>query len=374
MNFHGGNIYDYKNIKYDFSSNINPLGVPESFKNALYNNIDMLSKYPDREYRELIKSLERYLGMSGFKIILGNGAVEVIHEIISLSEFDRVYTIVPTFSEYKRGALLSNKEFHGVECYNQDYTGVDIEYLLNEVRENSLVILCNPNNPTGYYINNEEMKEISEKLNKKNCDLLIDEAFIEFTPDYPNSSFLSNLCHCPNVTIIRAITKFFGMPGIRLGYGITGDLGLWERVRQSQDPWNINTAAVIAGCTVLEDMEYIEKSRKWIEEERADFYNNLSKIKDLKVIPSAANYHLLKIVKKGMDAFNLRDILINEGILIRVPTGFYPLTRGYFRLAVLDDKSNTAILKALNFVFRMVGNESQSKNTGFHRRTYTRKN
>lgn len=351
MNFHGGNIYDYKNIKYDFSSNINPLGVPESFKNALYNNIDMLSKYPDREYRELIKSLERYLGMSGFKIILGNGAVEVIHEIISLSEFDRVYTIVPTFSEYKRGAFLSNKEFHGVECYNQDYTGVNIEYLLNEVRENSLVILCNPNNPTGYYINNKEMKEISKGLYKKNCDLLIDEAFIEFTPDYPDSSFLSNLRHCSNVTIIRAITKFFGMPGIRLGYGITGDLELCERVRQSQDPWNINAAAMIAGCTVLGDREYIEKSSRWIEKERTSLYDSLSKIKDLKVIPSTANYHLLKIAKKGMNAYDLRDILINEGMLIRVPTGFYPLTRDYFRLAVLDDKANSALLKALNLIF-----------------------
>ena len=351
MNFHGGNIYDYKNIKYDFSSNINPLGVPENFKNALYSNIDMLSKYPDREYRELIKSLERYLDISNYKILLGNGAVELIHKIISLSEFDRVYTIVPTFSEYKRGAFLSNKEFHGVECYNQDYTGVDIEYLLNEVRQDSLVILCNPNNPTGYYINNEEMKEISEKLNKKNCDLLIDEAFIEFTPDYPDSSFLSNLRHCSNVTIIRAITKFFGMPGIRLGYGITGDLGLCERVKQSQDPWNINTVAMIAGCTVLGDREYIEKSSRWIEKERTSLYDGLSKIKDLKVIPSTANYYLLKIEKKGMNAYDLRDILINESILIRVPTGFYPLTRDYFRLAVLDDKSNSTLLKALNLIF-----------------------
>ncbi|MCK9217957.1 MAG: L-threonine-O-3-phosphate decarboxylase, partial [Firmicutes bacterium] len=92
-------------------------------------------------------------------------------------------------------------------------------------------------------------------------------------------------------------------------------------------------------------------SRKWIKKEKADLYNSLSKIKDLKVIPSTANYHLLKIAKKGMDAFNLRDILINEGILIRVPTGFYPLIRDYFRLAVLDDKSNTALLKALNLIF-----------------------
>ena len=348
MNFHGGNIYDYSNIKYDFSSNINPLGVPDNYKKAICENLGMFTKYPDIEYRELIKRIKRYLGDLELNVLLGNGAVELIHSIIANSGFDTLYSMSPTFSEYKRAAQNNNIDYHEIPCYYDKYSKLDIDVLLGEVKDNSLVILCNPNNPTGYYINSQYMKYIAEKLNEKNCNLIIDEAFIEFTDDYPHSSFISKLYDYPNVSIIRAITKFYGMPGIRLGYAVTSDKKLWTKVRQNQQPWNINTAAVIAGYTVLEDVEYIDKSRNWIKAERAFLYKGLSNIKHLNVAPSKANFHLLKIEKEGMDAYSLRDLLVNEGILIRIPEGFDSLTANHFRLAVLDRKSNLALLSALN--------------------------
>ena len=358
MNYHGGNIYDFNNIKYDFSSNINPLGVPDNYKKALCESIGMFTKYPDIEYRELIMSIKRYLGISELNVLLGNGAVELIYSIIANSGFDTLYTISPTFSEYKRAAQNINIDYHEIPCYYENYSELDINTFLGKVKEKSLVILCNPNNPTGYYINNEWMKYIAEMLNKKNCNLIIDEAFIEFTDDYPLSSFISNLNEHINVSIIRAVTKFYGMPGIRLGYAVTGDKKLWTRVSQNQQPWNINTAAVIAGCTVLEDIKYIEKSRSWIKAERAFLYESLSNIKYLKVTPSKTNFHLLKIEKEGMNAYSLRDFLVNEGILIRIPEGFSSLSKNYFRLAVLDRESNLALLSTLNYLFRMNSNEN----------------
>lgn len=351
MNYHGGNIYDFNNIKYDFSSNINPLGVPDNYKKALCESIGMFTKYPDVEYRELIMSIKRYLGISELNVLLGNGAVELIHSIIANSGFDTLYSISPTFSEYKRAAQNSNIDYYQIPCYYDNYSELDMDVFLRKVKDNSLVILCNPNNPTGYFINSQWMKYIAEKLSEKGCNLIIDEAFIEFTDDYPESSFISKLNEHPNVSIIRAVTKFFGMPGVRLGYAVIGDKKLWTRVRQKQQPWNINAAAVIAGCTVLEDIEYIDKSRNWIKTERAFLFRGLSNIKHLKVTPSKANFHLLKIEKEGINAYNLRDLLVNEGILIRIPEGFNSLTANHFRLAVLDRKANLDLLYALSNIF-----------------------
>lgn len=353
MNFHGGNIYDYKNIKYDFSSNINPLGIPDNFQKLLYDNIMMFTKYPDIEYRELIMSIKHYLNIyKGFNILLGNGAVELIHSIIANSGFNILYSISPTFSEYGRAAKNNDMEYYEIPCYNQDFSELYMDFFLDKIKNNSLIILCNPNNPTGYLINNELMENIAAKLNKKGCTLIIDEAFIEFTDNYPRSSFVSKLHKYPNVVIIRAITKFFGMPGIRLGYAVTCNKKLWTKVREKQQPWNINTGALIAGCTVFENRKYIIKSRSWIKDERAFLFEGLSKIKYLNVTPSKANYHLLKIEYEGMNAYILRDLLVKQGILIRTPDGFNSLTPYHFRLAVLDRKSNLALLSVLQDIFK----------------------
>lgn len=352
MYFHGGNIADYKNIKYDFSSNINPLGLPESFKKAMIKDIEELTKYPDIKYRKLIKSIEKYMEVSDKHILLGNGAIELIYKIINNSRYKRLYTIAPTFCEYKRAALNSKMDYYEMPWYNEDFSEININIFLKEIKEKSLIVLCNPNNPTGFYINKENMIFIIENLKEKACSLIIDECFIEFTDDYPRTSFVSHIDSYNNLTIIRALTKFYGMPGIRLGYGITGDKSLWERVKECQYPWNINGAAIIAGSVVLEDKEYIEKSKDWIKSEREFLFKGLQDIKYLKPIHSMANFHLVKIKKTKVDAYDLRDALVKNDILIRVPKGFDSLTKDYFRVAVLDREANQALLSSLKSYFK----------------------
>lgn len=352
MNFHGGNVYDYEKIIYDFSSNINPLGVPESFKTAISRDIDMFQRYPDIKYMGLLNSIKEYVGNSDASIILGNGAIDLIYAIITQSDCKRVYTIVPTFSEYKRVALNCGKEFNEIQCYSSDYFMIDIDLFLKEIQSGSLVILCNPNNPTGYLIDKETMKYIAERLYNKNCTLLIDEAFIEFTKDFPQSSFISHIKRYPNVIIIRALTKFFGMPGIRLGYALTYNKDIYKRVLNKQYPWNINTAAIIAGSTVLKDEKYIESTYQWLQEERTVLFDVLKNSDALKISPSQANFYLLEIVNSQKDAFSLRDDLLEHGILIRVPKGFTSLTNNHFRIAVLDKEANLRLLSLLNLVFK----------------------
>lgn len=351
MNFHGGNIYDYNNIKYDFSANINPAGVPQSFKKALTDNIDMFARYPDIEYRDLIRNIKDYLVLDDYAYVMpGNGAVDLIYSIMESLDCKRLFTMAPTFSEYKKAAIISGIPYEEIFCYDNDFSKLNIDLFLNKVRDGSIVILCNPNNPTGFLIDIPTLVYIATELNKKNCVLIIDEAFIEFTDDYPFSSFLTKLYDFQNAVLIRAATKFFGMPGIRLGYAVTYNRNIYEKVKKNQQPWCINSSAVIAGSCIFKDIDYISRSRKWIKEERKFLYEELSKLKGVKVYPSKANFHLLKITKEDMNAYNLRDKLVKQGILIRTPDGFSYLADKHFRLAVLDRYANAFLLSVLNKV------------------------
>lgn len=348
MNFHGGNIYNYKSILYDFSANINPLGVPKSFKEALMDNIHSFTRYPDIRYTDLKDNIRRYTDVpKSVNILVGNGAAEIIYSILGALDVRKLFTIGPTFSEYKKAALNNRIEYYEIFAYDEDFSKLDIDSFIDSVEKNTAALLCNPNNPTGFLIDRLKLEQIASKLEEKQCILIIDEAFIEFTDDYPNSSFVPKLLDFSNTIVIRAATKFFGMPGIRLGYALTCNDGAYKRINDSQHPWNVNTVAVIAASCIFSDKEYIINSHAWIKSERDFLYKGLSAFECIETYPSKANFHLLRISDEELDAYKLSEALACHGILIRTPDGFSFLTNKYFRLAVLDRSANTALLSTL---------------------------
>ena len=349
MNFHGGNIYDYNETKLlDYSSNINPFGVPDSFRSALIERMEEFTRYPDIQYRSLKRSIRQYLELGdAFEVIPGNGAVELIYKAISASGCKRVIGLNPSFSEYRRAAEGNGIEYVGVDAFTKNFEAIDVEVLCQNAAEGDLVVICNPNNPTGTAIDRQDTCRLAEALGKKKCKLLVDEAFIEFTPAYPLNSMVKEVQRFSNLTVVRAVTKFFGMPGIRLGYCLCGSKSTAERIKNSLEPWNINTAAVIAGCTVLHDVSYIHQSRLWLETELPYMYEGLNEIEGLKAYPSKANFHLVEITNKAMNAWALRDKMLKHNILIRTPDGFSGLSDYHFRLAVKDRASNDRILQEI---------------------------
>lgn len=348
MNFHGGNIYSYKGEILDFSANINPLGIPNSFKEAICARLDEFTRYPDIHYSGLRENIAAYLGISDKKCIYpGNGAVDVIYKAILAAGSKRVYSLSPTFSEYQRAAVCSNAAYEELQVFYDDYRKVDADHIVDSIMQKSTLVICNPNNPTGTLIDKEQMLYIAEKLHHKDSVLIIDEAFMEFTDNCPNDSMISQLNVLDNVVVIKAATKFFGIPGIRLGYGITYNKQILSNIMSAAEPWGINTAAVIAADVIFKDAEYIEASKKWILKEREYVYQRLSKIKYLKPFRSQANFHLVEIMRKDLDSWQLRDIMAAQGVLIRTPDGFSNLTPYHFRLAIRDRASNDLMLKLL---------------------------
>lgn len=348
MNYHGGNIYEYESKLLDFSSNINPLGMPESFKCELMKRLGDFEKYPDIKHNEVKESIANYLGINcADNVIPGNGAVELLYKLIASSGCSRAVSLSPTFSEYRRAAAAKGIEFTEVPAFNNGFEAIDIELILESIKPGTLLIICNPNNPTGTLIKKKDMIRLAEELKECDCRLLIDEAFIEFTDEYPGDSMVDVLDSFKNVTVIRAATKFFGMPGIRLGYAVTSDSGIIKAVRSVAEPWNLNAAAVIAASCIFKDENYIKKSRNWISTERKYLYGRLNTVNGLIAYPSSANFHLLKISNDSIDAWKLYDELIKRKLLIRLPEGFNNLNKFYFRLAVKDRLSNDVLLKAL---------------------------
>ena len=358
MEAHGGNIYECQangNV-IDFSSNINPFGVPDSFIKRIEEGVLNLEKYPDINYCSLRKNLERYTTVPMERIFPGNGAVDILYKAIKASGVEKILIAGPTFAEYRRGARIAGIEYEELFLHKLETGSFNIEKTLEVLEQEKskklLLILCNPNNPNGGQTTVAELELLAKKLEAQGGRLLIDEAFIEFTDGYPESSFMGKLENYRNTMVVRAMTKFFGMPGIRFGYGLSYDEGWLAEMESSCEPWAVNAFAELAVDTVLKDEEYIKKTKEWIAVERDYMMKELKKIEGMTVFQTFSDFVLCRLDKKipELNGNKLYEELLLNKILIRKPIGFTGLGEDYFRLAIKDRGSNRLLLNALSRV------------------------
>ena len=390
MDFHGGNIYKVfreKNIKeiLDYSSNINPYGIPESLKKRITENLEVLERYPDPDYVELRQKLANLNKVNLSDIILGNGATEIIFLFMKVINPKKILIVSPTFGEYERavkateisGDTVSLSSSNG-DNKNIENKKIEIEYfelkesddfklnignLKNELENKyDLLIICNPNNPTGKFLKLAQTEEILKECNKYDTKLFIDEAFIEFLEDGMKESIINTEGNKKNLFVTRAFTKFFAIPGLRLGYGMYFDKELEKKISEKKEPWSVNNFAEMAGLTVLDDAEYIEKTLKWIAEEKIYMYEKLNKISGMKVYETEVNFITGKIDEKlfseGLNVKILREKMLEQGILIRDASNFKFLDERFFRLAIKDRESNKRVIEVLREIFREKGVKS----------------
>ena len=388
MDFHGGNIYKVfreKNIKeiLDYSSNINPYGIPESLKSRIIENLEILERYPDPDYVELREKLANLNNVNLSDIILGNGATEIIFLFMKVINPKKILIVSPTFGEYERAvkAVGTSRNSIDLSCSddnkNIENKKIEIEYfelkesddfklnignLKNELEKKyDLLIICNPNNPTGKFLKLAQTEEILKECNKYDTKLFIDEAFIEFLADGMKESIINTEENKKNLFVTRAFTKFFAIPGLRLGYGMYFDKELEKKISEKKEPWSVNNIAEMAGLTVLDDTEYIEKTLKWIVEEKIYMYEKLNEISGIKVYETEVNFITGKIDEKlfleGLNVKILREKMLEQGILIRDASNFKFLDERFFRLAIKDRASNDRVIEAMKEIFR----EKESK-------------
>ena len=349
---HGANLVDMS-IKYnkkesdivDFSSNINPY-LPQNIERYTLEALKNSTKYPDINYIELKNSISEYLNLDTSFIIPGNGASEIIYLLMKCID-GPLGVINPTFSEYERAAKLNNVEV--IDLYFENYEfDLNIKQIKKDMDKFKYLFICNPNNPTGrvFYI-----KELLEVLKEQNKFLIVDETFMEFVYEEEKYSLINYIKDYDNLIIIKAITKFFGLPGIRLGYGISSNKKLLENMYINKEPWTINSFAENICKHILKDKDYIKQSKNYFKEEITYMLENLKDISNIKIYSTNTNFILIKL--NNIKASELKkEMFILKNILIRDASNFKNLDDSYVRIAIKTRNENNLIIKALREILR----------------------
>ncbi len=342
---HGGDLVSYQHLYdgeiLDFSSNINPLGYPPVLDEVILRDLRCLLAYPDIQYRALRREIAAYLGCEPDEVMVGNGSVDILDHFCRTAS--RVVTCVPCFSEYTERARLDGKPVAALPLGPELTLHADM--FAKRLRPNDLVILGNPNNPTGRRIAESELRAIQRLTEASGARLLLDEAFFEFCP--PDYDSIQVFHGHPNVCVLRAATKFFGLPGIRLGYACM-QRDAAAGFRAAALPWRINAIADLAGRVIFRQTAYIQRSQDYISRERDFMLTQLRQIHGLTVFRTEANFMLLKLWHcQENDLFNR---LIRQGLLIRKASSFEGLDQRYVRIAIKDHASNLRLIQALHEV------------------------
>ena len=319
---HGGDIYR-RQYKLDFSTNCNPLGLAPAVARALAEAVPQMVHYPDVECEKLREAIGIYEDVHPDMIFCGNGAAEVIFSLCLAGKPHRALLPAPTFAEYQQ-ALES------VDCQITYYRLREEEGfafredILEELREKKpdMFFLCNPNNPTGVLTSKRLLLEIAEVCQKKHILFVVDECFLDFIREPECCTIKELLTRNPYVFILKAFTKRYAMAGVRLGYGLSGNKALLQKMSCVTQPWNVSGLAQTAGIAALQEADYVEEGRQLIFKEAAYLKKEMAKL-GLKLYESAANY----IFFRGPE--NLGESLRNEGILIRDCSNYHNLSEGY---------------------------------------------
>lgn len=359
---HGGNIHkalrDSKKDQgelLDFSANINPLGPPPWTRAFCSRNLGEIEHYPDPEYHDLIEAVARATSQEKHGILVANGTTELLYTYMRTVPCGRVVLAVPSYVDYEKSAALAGKKTAYFTLKEEDHFHLDFNRFSNFLEDHDLVVLGSPNNPTGQIISLDEIKRLA--INHPKSQFLLDEAFLDFSAETASAAG-----KFANVSTLNSMTKFYGVPGLRLGYGIfPGDLA--AAIKKQLLPWSVNALAQGFGIKALADTCYQEKSEAFCTKLRNELFKNLSLIPELKVFEGAANYLLLKL-RKGTGA-ELYAHCKDHGILIRRCDNYrgFRDKEAFIRVAVRSSGENKKLIAVLESFFGKKRKTAKDKTT-----------
>ncbi|OPL08106.1 MAG: hypothetical protein AVO33_02105 [delta proteobacterium ML8_F1] len=348
---HGGDIYSDAFPRgrelVDFSSNGNPYGPPEGVGKSLSKALGQAGKYPDLSYRNLKAHILDYHGQSDLSIVLGNGASEVIHR--AFTGLSRVVLLGPGYSEYEKSARDHGVSIHWLALEEESRDGLwrlklPLVKTLAALGEADGIVVAHPNNPDGSVLDPGTMEELVRFAKNRGKRIVVDETFFDYTLGVP--SFVRYLGKGLDLIVIRAITKFYGLPGVRFGYGLVSSPETYEGLVAHQLPWNINSFAETFATICLGDAAYRDRMVKRNAAERRVFTQALQGLPLVrKVYQSQGNYLLVALA--GWEGPRLKDRLLSQGFLIRSCHDYRGLGPVYIRLAVKKPEDNRNLIEAL---------------------------
>lgn len=339
---HGGDVYANRAVRFDFSANVNPFGMPEPVREALRRAADECVPYPDPYCTALREKLSAAEGVPAGQILVGNGAAELIYQFAYALPKDRpVLILAPTFCEYERaldaaGVPHENYLLRPSDGYRLTGAVLDLDF-----SRFGAVVLCSPNNPTGITVDRALLEALAETGVRLFCDF----CFFDLTDDPDRYDVPALLARCPNVLVLRAFTKSFAMAGVRLGYLLGSDTAFLADVASKAQCWNVSTLAQRAGVAALDCRGWLTDCVRSISAERTRLADGLRSL-GTEVFPGEANYLLFRTDP----AVPAR--LLARGILVRDCSAYTGLGPGFVRVAVRTSAENELLLNELAEVLK----------------------
>lgn len=325
----------------DFSSNINPLGLPDSLTQLYHHSLADLSLYPDPGARPLVEKIAEVFSLTPEGIMAGNGSMEILNLAVRALKPRRALLIEPCFNEYRR---LLEHQGCGVSVISlkpeEDFRFC-LESVLQRLPEVQLLILGHPNNPTGTALTREKMLSLVEQARRLGVFVIADEAFADWEPEI---SVAREAQREEGLLVVRSLTKFFALAGIRSGFAI-GPQDLIQKMKSEQGPWACNRLAQKLSTAILADLDFAVKSRRWLREEKEWLRVSLKNFKNFEVFPSRTNFFLVKSEEPVSALF---DFLGRRGIYIRQIQDIPGFEDSFFRIAVKTRKDNQRLVEALS--------------------------
>ena len=336
---HGGDIYK-NHIRVDFSANVNPYGTPRAVREAVKRAAERIAVYPDPYCGPLRTKIAEMSGIAREDVICGNGAAELIYQFALSLRPETALLPAPSFSDYEEALSAAGTKVRHHKLRRGEGFRLTDRILPEITPKTGVLILGNPNNPTGLTVERGLLRQILARCWNTGTWLFVDECFMDLTDEEKADTLLPELREGDRVFLLRAFTKTYGMAGVRLGYGISKNRELLRRMSGLSQSWNVSAIAQAAGLAALAETGWAEKARALFRKEKPYLVRALTKA-DLTVYPGDANFLLFS------GPASLGKELLDRGILIRDCRNYHGLSEGDFRIAVRTRRENRQLIGAI---------------------------
>ena len=352
-NLHGGDVWSASRRLavpveeiLDLSASLNPLGPPSGLREALEGALEVICHYPDRHNTELVEAMAGQLGLEPGNILPGNGSTALIRLLGRALDLSCIQVVAPAFGEFSRALAIAGRHFHYyILPENRDFV-IEPRDMDSLWRDNpTCLIITNPMTPSGGLHGLDFMDWLLGQAERRQCWVVLDEAFIDFAPRESREWVLGKLNQNRKLLVLRSMTKFYCLAGLRLGY-MMGHPDTLAELAPLGEPWSVNTLASAAGVHCLAQREYAEKTRELIRKWREEMAARLEKM-GLYVFPSQVNYLLTRLPEPGPDAAAVAAACARQGVLLRDCSNFSGCTRRNLRLAVTTSEEQERLFRVL---------------------------
>ena len=343
---HGGNIQDLAKKEgcavddiIDMSSNLNPLGPPETIEKVICDNLIKIRSLPEPDAFTMRKGFALFHGIEDNQVVAGNGTTWFIYTIPKALGSKKVLICGPTYSDYKDACLMHKIDFHHCTAKAENYFNLNIDEISGMAKKADTLFICNPNNPTGSLILREQLEYLIKK--HENTIFIIDESYLPFVDKAQDVSMVSEFQY-KNLIVLSSMSKIFRIPGLRTGF-LSAPQNIVEKIMAYYQPWSVNALAQIVINDIFDHPEKIEpfyeKTRNFIKEEKLIFLECLKNIKELQTFDSSA-YFILARLTGSITAEDFCTRIGQNKILIRNCANFFGLSDKYVRFSLKKREDN----------------------------------